>query len=55
MLPIVDHSRLIATLDRVRSLVGFYGAGDLVGYDQSTRLPAGLERPAVARGLTIPA
>jgi GST-like protein len=43
----------------VRGLVGFYEAGDLVGiaeYPAVTRaLEAFLARPAVARGLTIPA
>jgi GSH-dependent disulfide-bond oxidoreductase len=42
----------------VRNLIGFYGAGDLVGigdYPHVTRaLEAFLARPAVARGLTIP-
>jgi GST-like protein len=49
----------IATLGWVRNLVGFYGAEDLVGFDRfhevASWLSAGLERPAVARGLTIPA
>jgi GST-like protein len=49
----------IATLGWVRNLVGFYGAGDLVGFERfhevARWLSAGLERPAVARGLTIPA
>ncbi len=42
----------------VRSLVGFYGAGDLVGFDSFPHvkrvLDAFLARPAVARGLNIP-
>jgi len=42
----------------VRNLVGFYGAGELVGYDSLKHVPAwlerGLARPAVERGLTIP-
>jgi len=42
----------------VRGLVGFYGAGELVGYDKLKNVPAwlerGLARPAVQRGLEIP-
>ncbi|RJF86161.1 glutathione S-transferase N-terminal domain-containing protein [Sphingomonas cavernae] len=49
----------IATLGWVRNLVGFYDAGALVGYDALRHVPAwlerGLARPAVQRGLTIPA
>jgi GSH-dependent disulfide-bond oxidoreductase len=49
----------IATLGWVRNLVGFYGAGDLVDFSALKRVPAwlerGLERPAVQRGITIPA
>ena len=49
----------IATLGWVRNLIGFYGAGDLVKYDSLKNVPAWLERalarPAVARGLKIPA
>jgi GST-like protein len=49
----------IATFPWVRNLIGFYAAGDLVGiadYRQVTRvLAAFLARPAVVRGLTIPA
>ena len=48
----------IATLPWVRNLVGFYGAGELVGindYPQVLRvLAAFVARPAVARGLAIP-
>ena len=48
----------IAHLGWVRNLVGFYGAGDLVGYGELKRVPAwldrGLSRPAVQRGLDIP-
>jgi GSH-dependent disulfide-bond oxidoreductase len=48
----------IATFPWVRGLVGFYGAGDLVGFAQFTNvqraLDAFLARPAVQRGLTIP-
>lgn len=49
----------IATFPWVRNLVGFYGAGDLVGFEAFTHvrraLDAFLDRPAVQRGLTIPA
>ena len=49
----------IATFPWVRNLIGFYGAGDLVGianFPHVTRaLEAFLARPAVAKGLTIPA
>ncbi|HYD70317.1 glutathione S-transferase N-terminal domain-containing protein [Azospirillum sp.] len=49
----------IALLGWVRNLIGFYGAGDLVAYSELTHVPAwlerGLARPAVQRGLTIPA
>lgn len=49
----------IATFPWVRNLIGFYGAGDLVGiqnFPQVSRvLAAFVERPAVVRGLTIPA
>ena len=42
----------------VRNLVGFYGAGDLVGFDRFTQvrrvLDAFVARPAVQRGLDIP-
>ena len=48
----------IATFPWVRNLVGFYGAGDLVGiaeFPQVTRaLNAFVARPAVMRGLEIP-
>jgi GSH-dependent disulfide-bond oxidoreductase len=48
----------IAIFPWVRGLVGFYGAGDLVGFAQFTNvqraLDAFLARPAVQRGLTIP-
>ena len=48
----------IATLGWVRGLVGFYEAGDLVGFDRFDRVAAwlerGLARSAVQRGLTIP-
>ena len=49
----------IAIFPWVRNLVGFYGAGDLVGFDQfkhvARTLQAFVERPAVVRGLLIPA
>ena len=49
----------IASLGWVRNLIGFYEAGDLVGYDELVNVPRwlerGLARPAVQRGLTIPA
>lgn len=49
----------ISLLGWVRNLIGFYGAGELVDYASLTRVPAwlerGLARPAVQRGLEIPA
>ncbi|MBX3613728.1 MAG: glutathione S-transferase N-terminal domain-containing protein [Burkholderiaceae bacterium] len=49
----------IATFPWVRNLVGFYEAGELVGFGEfrevARALAAFVERPAVARGLTIPA
>jgi GST-like protein len=49
----------MATFPWVRNLIGFYGAGELVGidaYPEVTRvLAAFVERPAVQRGLLIPA
>jgi GST-like protein len=49
----------ISMLGWVRNLVGFYGARDLVGFDELRRVPLwlehGLMRPAVERGLAIPA
>tara|TARA_R110002020_G_scaffold266483_40_gene481539 strand:+ start:331 stop:1035 length:705 start_codon:yes stop_codon:yes gene_type:complete len=48
----------ISMMGWVRSLVNFYEAGDLVGYERLSRVPAWLdrclERPAVQRGLAIP-
>ncbi|GLS14182.1 glutathione S-transferase N-terminal domain-containing protein [Hydrogenophaga electricum] len=48
----------IAVFPWVRNLVGFYGAGDLVGFQDFPEvervLQAFLARPAVQRGLTIP-
>jgi GST-like protein len=42
----------------VRGLVGFYGAGEVTGYDKLKNVPAWLDRclarPAVERGLNIP-
>lgn len=49
----------IATLGWVRNLIGFYGAAELVDYAALANVPAwlerGLARPAVQRGLEIPA
>lgn len=49
----------IAILGWVRNLVEHYGAGDLVGYADFPRVAAwlaqGVARPAVQRGLNIPA
>ena len=49
----------IATFPWVRNLVGFYEAREIVGFDDFPEvarvLAAFVERPAVARGLTIPA
>ncbi len=49
----------IAIFPWVRNLVGFYEAGDLVGFSEFRHvkrvLDAFVERPAVARGLNIPA
>ena len=49
----------ISMLGWVRNLIGFYGAGDLVEFDGFPNVAAwlerGLARPAVQRGLTIPA
>ncbi|RZJ08478.1 MAG: glutathione S-transferase [Haliea sp.] len=48
----------IATFPWVRNLVGFYGAGDLVGWADFPNVQRVVEafvaRPAVARGLEIP-
>ena len=42
----------------VRNLIGFYGAGELIAYDELKNVPKwlerGLSRPAVQRGLEIP-
>ncbi|HYD14457.1 MAG TPA: glutathione S-transferase N-terminal domain-containing protein [Allosphingosinicella sp.] len=49
----------IATLGWVRNLIGFYEAREIVDYDSLRNVPAwldrGLARPAVQRGITIPA
>ena len=49
----------IATFPWINNLIGFYGAGDLVGIADLANvrraLAAFLERPAVVRGLNIPA
>lgn len=49
----------IATFPWMRNLIGFYGAGELVGIDDYPQvlrvLAAFVARPAVARGLEIPA
>jgi GST-like protein len=49
----------ISMLGWVRNLVGFYGARELVEFDALKHVPAwlerGLARPAVQRGLAIPA
>ncbi|MGJ4931338.1 glutathione S-transferase family protein [Bradyrhizobium sp. HKCCYLS2038] len=48
----------IASLGWVRNLIGFYGARELVAFDELKHVPAwlerGLARPAVQRGLEIP-
>jgi GST-like protein len=49
----------IATFPWIRNLVGFYGAGELVGFNDfphvARALDAFLQRPAVGRGLQVPA
>jgi GSH-dependent disulfide-bond oxidoreductase len=49
----------IATFPWVRNLVGFYGAGELVGFGEFANVARALEafvaRPAVVKGLLIPA
>ncbi|MGE4341055.1 MAG: glutathione S-transferase N-terminal domain-containing protein, partial [Pigmentiphaga sp.] len=48
----------IATLPWVRNLVGFYEAGELVGFEEFSHVRRALDtflaRPAVQRGLAIP-
>ena len=57
---IVDEYSIadIATFPWIRNLVGFYGAGDLVGFDDFANvkrvLAAFVARPAVEKGLAIP-
>ena len=47
----------VSMIGWVRALVGFYGAGELVGFDKLTNVPrwleAALARPAVQRGLLV--
>ena len=49
----------IATFPWIRNLIGFYGAGDLVRFSEFKNVQRALDafvaRPAVARGLEIPA
>jgi GST-like protein len=49
----------MATFPWIRNLIGFYGAGDIVGIGAFPHVTRALDnfvaRPAVARGLTIPA
>lgn len=49
----------VAALGWVRNLIGFYEAGEIVGFSDFPRVAAwlerGLARPAVRRGLEIPA
>ena len=49
----------ISMLGWVRNLIGFYEAGEIVGFDAYRNVAAwlerGLARPAVQRGLNIPA
>ncbi len=49
----------ISLLGMVRNFIGRYGAGELVEFDKLANVPAwlerGLARPAVQRGLVIPA
>jgi GST-like protein len=55
-----DHYTIadIATFPWIRNLIGFYGAGEIVGIDNYRNVKRALDafvaRPAVARGLTIP-
>ncbi len=48
----------IASFPWIRNLIGFYGAGDLVGFDNYPHVKRALDafvaRPAVQRGLLIP-
>jgi GST-like protein len=49
----------IATFPWIRNLIGFYGAGEIVGFENfpnvGRALDAFVQRPAVAKGLDIPA
>ncbi|QPF75883.1 glutathione S-transferase [Roseateles sp. DAIF2] len=49
----------IATFPWINNLIGFYGAGELVGFQEFPQVQRALQdflaRPAVAKGLTIPA
>jgi GST-like protein len=49
----------IAVFPWVRNLIGYYGAGELVGFERFPQVARALQafvaRPAVARGLLIPA
>ncbi len=48
----------VATFPMVRNLVGYYGAGELVGFARFANVARSLAdflaRPAVARGITVP-
>jgi GST-like protein len=48
----------VSMLGWVRNLIGFYGARELVAFDEFSNVAAwldrGLARPAVQRGLNIP-
>ena len=56
-----DHYTIadISMLGWVRNLIGFYDAGEFVDFTAFEHIPAwlarGLARPAVQRGLNIPA
>ncbi|HEX8471073.1 MAG TPA: glutathione binding-like protein, partial [Brevundimonas sp.] len=49
----------VSMIGWVRNLIGFYDAGEIVDYARLKNVPAWLERalarPAVERGLSIPA
>ena len=53
------HHRRIATFPWIRNLIGFYDAGELVGFDSFANVKRVLDtfvaRPAVVKGLAIPA
>jgi len=48
----------IAIFPMMRNIIGFYGAGELVGFGDFPHVQRALDafvaRPAVARGVTIP-